>query len=273
MKKIRQEDWQNRCEKRGGLRMEEERLDALTIGPLLPEGFCLEIFDCVDSTSTLLKERGPALRHGMAVAAEAQRAGRGTHGRSFASPAGRGIYLSVALQTDRDQLPLISSLCGVAVCEAIESCSALHPQIKWVNDLYIQNRKVCGILCESMVEPGQPLFVIAGIGVNVHPHAFDGELQNRAASLENFSTGPVDRSRLCAEILCRLDFWLHQSREVLLEAYRRRSLLAGRQVWLRLPDRQVRGLCRGIDEKGRLLLETEENGLEAFLAGDLLQWD
>lgn len=252
--------------------MEPEKLDEKTIGGLLPEGFSLEVFDCVDSTSTLLKNRGTALHHGMAVAAETQRAGRGTHGRSFASPAGRGIYLSVCLQTDQDGLPLISSLCGVAVCEAIEFCSGLQPQIKWVNDLYLRSRKVCGILCESMLEPGCAPLVIAGIGVNVHPFSFDKELRNKAAALEDFSQAPVDRSRLCAEILRRLDFWLQQPQEDLLDAYRSRSLLLNRQAVLQLPERQVRGLCRGLDEKGRLLLETEENGLEAFCTGELLQW-
>ena len=121
-------------------------------------------FDCLDSTNTYLKREALAgARDGTVAIADYQTAGRGRRERSFQSPAGKGIYLSVLLRPrlPPERLLLVTALAGVAVCEAVERVCGIRPGLKWPNDPVLGNRKLCGILTELVTDPERGLAATA----------------------------------------------------------------------------------------------------------------
>ena len=139
------------------------------LGPLAAI-ISLEAASVCPSTNRALKERAPSLPAWHALIALEQTQGRGRLGRSFFSPAGTGLYMSVLLRPSLapEDVPLITPAAAVAVCRALEELGSDRAQIKWVNDVYIGGRKVCGILTEA--GPGLG-YVVVGVGVNVSPPA------------------------------------------------------------------------------------------------------
>ena len=200
----------------------------------------------IGSTNTALKElanRGEAA--GLALAAGRQSAGRGRMGRSFYSPEDTGVYLSLLL---RPRMPAaeatrITACAAVAVAETLEELSGRPAQIKWVNDVFVAGKKVCGILTEASLdcESGLLHHAVVGVGVNVLEPAggFPAELRDVAGAVFAERTLPELRCRVAAGILNRL--WRFCGGEVPADcfaAYRDRSLVLGREVELLSPGRE-----------------------------------
>ena len=209
-------------------------------------GLRLRYEEELSSTNTALKELGnhgePA---GLALVAGRQTAGRGRMGRSFYSPEDTGVYLSLLL---RPALPAaeatkITACAAVAVAETLEELSGRPAQIKWVNDVFLEGKKVCGILTEASLdcESGQLSYAVVGVGVNALEPAggFPEELREVAGAVFQERTLPELRCRIAAGILNRL--WRYcggdQFRDC-FAAYRDRSLVLGRQVELLSPGRE-----------------------------------
>ena len=207
-----------------------------------------------DSTNTRARELAVAgAPHGMLVTASEQSAGRGRQGRTWTAPAGSSLLCSVVV---RDPPPLASLIAGVAAAEAIGS----EAQLKWPNDVYVDRRKVAGILVEGRP---QERWGIIGVGVNVAvaPDAFPPELAGRAGTL---GWGPDAIEPLLTRLLGALERWLAAPREDMLEAVRARDALLGQTLtW-------AGGTARGagIDEHGRLVVDTGE-GRQALNAGEV----
>ncbi len=206
----------------------------------------LRYFPEIGSTNTALKElanRGEAA--GLALVAGQQSAGRGRMGRSFFSPGDSGVYLSLLL---RPRLPAseatrITACAAVAVAETLEELSGRPAQIKWVNDIFMDGRKVCGILTEASLdcESGLVHYAVVGIGVNalLPPGGFPEELRDIAGAVFPERTLPELRCRIAAGILNRL--WALCGGERMgdcFEAYRDRSLVLGRELELLSPGRE-----------------------------------
>lgn len=147
-----------------------------------------------------------------AVIAEEQTAGRGTRGRSFYSPQGSGIYMSLIIPYDgcRDRLPLVTPAAAVGVCEALCAVGTAvdaesEPSVKWVNDIYLNEKKICGILTESIARDGEAWAVIIGVGINVYsPEGnFPAEISDRAGAAFPEKRQGL-RNRLAAEVICRV---------------------------------------------------------------------
>lgn len=221
----------------------------------------VEVLDEVSSTNQVLRGRALAgAPEGGVIVAAAQSSGRGRRGRSFFSPRGTGVYLSVLLRPDlaAGDAQLITTTAAVAVCEAIETVAGKEPRIKWVNDVYLDGKKVCGILTEAALdlEGGRVEYAVLGIGVNVcpPPAGFPPELAAIAGSVFD---GPIPdaRSRMAGEILSR--FWSrYRAPNGLdaLDAYRSRSLPAGTPITVLAADGEIPATVRGIDERCRLLV-------------------
>ncbi len=189
------------------------------------------------------------------VMAKRQDAGRGTAGRSFASPTG-GLYLTIGLGTSLDDLPAGLITCGtaVAVCEALQRVCGLEARIKWVNDLLCDNRKLCGILAERISCDGHTA-VIVGIGINVAHTPPD--VADIATSVADGTGRACDLLVLRDAIVARCDEWLHPSNVATI-----RGAYAERMVWVDRPIRVTQrngmsfdGVARGIDHDGALLVE------------------
>lgn len=221
-------------------------LDAGTVARLSGLDLSLvTVLQTVDSTNeylkSLAKNGAPA---GTAVLAETQTAGRGRLGRPFFSPPGSGLYLSALLRPATLDPGRITTLAAVVTAEAIEEICGLEVAIKWVNDLFFEGKKLCGILTEGAGNG----FAILGIGINVSNRAFPPELAPIATSLERACGKVADRNRLAASILAKLKNADPCSAAHMAE-YRRRSLVLGREVGLPNGER-VRAV--GIDDDGAL---------------------
>ena len=198
----------------------------------------LEAFESLDSTNTYLKKRAAGgAPEGTVVIANAQTAGRGRMGRSFASAPGLGIYLSMLLRPDAEAECVQSLTAGtaVAVCRAVERVCGIAPGIKWINDLFLKGKKICGILCESSVKSGSAEYVVLGIGLNVitRPQDFPEELRGTAGSLYSQTGIVYERGKLISAMISELsamyEAWKTDPR-ALLDDYRRRCIVLGKTV-------------------------------------------
>ena len=242
--------------------------------------------DEVTSTNTVLKEAAAA-----AIAKEQpiiptvllarrQSGGRGRMGRSFHSPDGTGLYMSVLLTPDVRpcDAALLTTATAVACAEATDAiCKNGTVGIKWVNDLYLHDRKFCGILAEAALTPTADAFAwaVIGIGINLLPptNGFPDEIADTAcALLDADSIADTDAllSGLCADILVRLMYCLAPSqRDTVLDIYRQRSILDGRAVLVRpassLGGAEIPATVTGISDDFGLCVRYE-NGEEAILS-------
>lgn len=211
------------------------------LGPTAVVGRELRCFQELDSTSTYLKAHGDA-PDGTVAVADSQTAGRGRMDRSFQSPKGQGIYLSVLLRPPLppDRLPPVTALAGVAVCAAVERVCGARPGLKWPNDPVLNGKKLCGILTELSLEAetGRVQSLVLGIGVNVGqgPEDFSPEVREMATSLRQELGRPVSRPQLTAALLEELDrayaALLAGDLSAYLAAYRRRCVNLGKTVQL-----------------------------------------
>ena len=223
----------------------------------------ITVFDTLPSTNThlaaLARAGAPA---GRVLLAETQTAGRGRMGRSFFSPVGSGVYLSLLLRPGATDAGRLTTLAAVVTANAIERVCGIRVGIKWVNDLLFDEKKLCGILAEGSV--GE--FMVIGIGLNVKKSAFPPELCEIATSLEDILGTAPDRNRLVAEILrgfaeADIEGSAH------MDEYRRRSLTLGKTVTLLSTGEVVRVLA--IEDDGALLVETADQQTRRIFTGEV----
>lgn len=233
----------------------------------------IDVFKTIDSTNSFAKSLAQlGAVHGTTVVSEVQTQGKGRMGKSFYSPLGMGIYMSVVLRPKLsvEHSLLITSCTAVAVAEAIEKVAGLKCEIKWVNDIYVGEKKLCGILTEASVnvEQGGLEYAIVGLGINVQNVSFPKNISDIATSVRMETGKPVSRSQLAAEVLnCleeRLDKILDKS---FLEEYRSRSNLIGKRIEVIHNDLPQFMNCVGIDEIGRLLVRLDSGEERALTSG------
>ena len=204
-----------------------------------------EVYRTITSTNTVLKARAaegaPA---GLVLIAGEQTAGRGRMGRSFYSPPDSGLYMSLLLRPKiaAREATRITACAAVAVAETVEELSSRPTRIKWVNDVLLDGRKICGILTEASFdcESGELAYVIVGIGINIAVPAgdFPEELRQIAGAAFDGAAIPELRARLAAGVLDRLwDFAADLESPACFAAYRARSLVLGKAVNLLIPGR------------------------------------
>lgn len=232
----------------------------------------VETQERVSSTNTVLKERAAAGEPaGAVLVAGEQTTGRGRMGRGFFSPGGTGLYLSMLLRPHEapGEAALITAAAAVAVAETVEAVSGKETGIKWVNDVYLGGKKICGILTEAGVnlESGALDYAVLGIGVNVYAPAggFPDGLADTAAAI--FEAPRFDlRSRLAAEILNRVTpLCADLSARRFVPAYRRRSLVLGREIQILSGGETGRALALSVDDDCRLRVRYPD-GREALLS-------
>lgn len=220
----------------------------------------LHLFDTVDSTNNVAKTL-PMGSSPLMVIADKQTAGRGRLGRSFASPAGSGLYLTIAIRPDfdLDKALFVTMAAAVATSKAIEVIAGLKVKIKWVNDLFYDNKKVCGILTEAQTnfENGKIDSLIIGIGINCFPGSFPAELTEIAGCLSQTNSA-FSRSQLAAEIYNQtLEILDSLGSTQLLREYRSRCFILGKTIHVHpnLQDTAIRARAIDIDENGGLVVE------------------
>ena len=239
--------------------------------------------DSTNNVATSLALGGPC--EGAVVLAGAQTAGRGRRGRSWFSPPGSGLYVSVVLEparaTDGERATALLTLAaGVALAEGIERATGFAPAIKWPNDLVVERRKIAGILAEGLAKPSRAgaggahvAAVVLGYGINVSTSAFPPELSDRASSLEGELGRAIDRAQLCAESIAALAARYADLRagrfDAILDAWRDRAPASrGARVRWEAPDGTRSGITAGVDEMGALLVRSG-GAIERLVAGEI----
>ncbi len=237
----------------------------------------------VDSTNTVARQwaqkaANRETRHGLAVTAESQTAGKGRLGRPWNSLPGAGIWCSVVLAPPiaLTEASRFSFIAAVAIAYGIKQYTNLEVQIKWPNDLLIQGQKICGILVEMAAEAEQVDYFILGFGLNVNQRQddFPEELQKKATSLYAQSGTKIDRMALLSQILRsiekHLDLYQKEGFAPIRQKWLDSACFLGEKVVIRQQERIIEeGILRGIDDDGALLLEQSNGQLIRILAGDV----
>lgn len=227
-------------------------------------------YKTIDSTNTQMKKL--AINGGKnhsVIVSEEQSAGRGRFGRSFYSPAQKGVYMSVLLKTgdSLQNATMITIKTVVAVRRAIAKLYDIEVAIKWVNDLYYRGKKVCGILSEAIsdFESGMIEAIIIGIGINVSTDNFPLEIASIATSL---GLQEANRNQFIAEILNQLFAIIDEDFKLVLNEYRMASCVLHKQITFNQKGEQFTGLVREINDLGNLVVSS--NGAEMVLtAGEV----
>jgi len=264
-----------------------DTLSAEAIWPLVVSGgFCSEILylDEVDSTNSYLKRLAASgAEHGTVVIANSQTGGRGRMGRGFVSQPGKGVFFSVLLRpsTAPPEIAALTAFSAVAVCEAISAilCSAgiapVPPQIKWVNDIIMGDKKVCGILSEMSMEAetGRVDYIVIGAGVNVHYRAedFPEEIRSKATSLAMLSDEPVSRAKLAAALIdafARMVGQCFTRSEAYVARYRELCATVGRDILVLRGDERHPAHALGINDDCGLTVRYPDGREETLHYGE-----
>jgi BirA family biotin operon repressor/biotin-[acetyl-CoA-carboxylase] ligase len=208
--------------------------------------------------------------HGTVVVAEQQTAGRGRQGRSWAAPPGRALTLSALVRLPQELLEPLPLAVAVAVCEAAESLAPVTCRIKWPNDVWVDGRKLAGVLIEARPQDG---WAVIGIGLNVDTaqDEFPAELRESAASLRTVTGRPADRDAALDALLSRLAAWIAQLPDPasVAAAFRARDALYGRRISWTAGGAAHEGEARGIDDDGALVVFTDAGERVCLDAGEV----
>ena len=231
--------------------------------------FNIKRFKVLDSTSTYLKalaEKGE--KEGVVIVADTQTMGRGRHGKSFFSPDGTGLYMSILLKPSLrpDKALFITTAAAVALSRAIEALYSHKAEIKWVNDIYVNDKKAAGILTEASYNiDGSIKYVVLGIGVNIFTDSFPKEIEDIAVSL-----GKEDlRESLLTNILYEFSLLYEAFPSVtFFEEYKRRSILIGREIEI-LGEKSMFGTAIDIDDECHLIVKLDTGETVSLSSGEV----
>ncbi|HPN72679.1 MAG TPA: biotin--[acetyl-CoA-carboxylase] ligase [Candidatus Omnitrophota bacterium] len=207
------------------------------------------------------------------VTSETQGGGRGRRGRTWVSPCG-GLYFSVVLRPEMrlDDIPAMTLVAASSVARALETVSGCKVMIKWPNDIFMNGKKVSGILAETRAEPDRTDFVVLGIGVNVNTSS--EELPESATSVKNETGTALDRSSLLAAILNEIGssyrLFLSEGFQPFRSEARERSCVIGRKVSVETSRDRKEGEAVDIDERGALIVRERSGGLCKAFSGDVV---
>lgn len=237
----------------------------------------IHILESVDSTNSYamtLAHHG--VPDGTVVLADSQNRGRGRLGRTFQSPGGAGLYLSILWRPHcpPQQLFPLTALAAVAVCRAVERVAGIRPGIKWPNDLVMRKKKVGGILTEMTMEQESGLVdaVVLGIGLNVHPAPFDDEVAEIASSLSQQMESEISRAVLAAALIEELDILRETvlwQPALWLEEYRAACLNLGRTVKLLQNGEMTMAVAMDVDEQYGLMVRMMDGSHVMIRSGEV----
>ena len=234
--------------------------------PNIPDGYTLHSLEQTDSTNEhLFRLASQGAPHQTVLVADRQTAGKGSRGRQFFSPSG-GLYFSILLY----QLPLpptcLTPLTALAVYRALRPYTDRALSIKWVNDIYLEGKKLCGILCESRFV-GRERTSVVGVGINLVPQDFPRDLRHPAAVLRDTADASL-RGEILQAFLWEFDRLLKRP-DGLIEEYKKVCCTLGRTVCLQRGEEIIRGQAVDIDPSGALVIALPDGRQKAFSSGEI----
>lgn len=234
-------------------------------------------YEETDSTNLRAKEGGTAgAVEGTLYLADAQKDGRGRRGRSWESPAGSSIYMSLLLRPQilPVKAPMMTLVMAMAVAKGIERATGITAGIKWPNDIVVNGRKVCGILTEMSTEVDHIHYVVIGVGINVNQEEFPEELKQVATSLKKESGKSFSRGTILQEVMETFDeyyrsFLERQDLSGIQELYNEYLVNRGREVRILEVGNEYYAHAVGINEEGELLVDTVNGERKHIFAGEV----
>ena len=234
--------------------------------------FDVETKGKVVSTNDIVKERiAQGAKEGLVVVADSQTKGRGTKGRSFFSPKGTGIYASILVCPTLSVAPYLTAMTAVSVAKAIENLNGNEPAIKWVNDVYVKNKKCAGILTEAVSEGSSVLHAVIGIGVNVVEPVggFPDEVKDIAGVAFDVNTEGL-KEKLVAEILnVFYELYSNFNKEYVLKEYKSHSFLLGKCVVVVSHSGEKPACVLDVDDEFRLVVKYDDGSVESINSGEV----
>lgn len=236
----------------------------------------IEVYKTVTSTNDLAKQYALDLKPEVTViVAREQTAGRGRKERSFYSPMSTGVYISVLLRPEltAEKTLYITTAAAVAVAKAIEKISGKEAKIKWVNDIFVDGKKVCGILTEGAIdfETGKMQYAVLGIGVNIKKpeNDFPSEIQNIAGSVFDTTDKEVS-SIIVAEILNNfMNYYKNLASKPFYEEYKKRMFLIGKQLTVYSGKDSYPAVAIDLDEELSLIVKDENGNIKKLNTGEV----
>jgi len=283
IKELRSEGYEISAATNRGYSLEEtsDILSKASIAAFLQEDASkvdVQVFDCLPSTSRTAKELAiSGVTHGTLILADTQSEGTGRkQGRSFASPSG-GIYMSLVLRPEQvhfSNITHVTACAAVCVCEALETVCAVSPKIKWVNDVFIGDKKVCGILTEAVTdfESGGLGWLVLGIGINFSARSdeFPESLRDIVCSVYPDGKPKMPRSQVIAEIVRRVLAMCEKGDDSeIFKKYKSRMMLLGEKVNVIQGDDVYSATALDINEDGHLIVKTESGEIQTLFSGEV----
>lgn len=238
----------------------------------------IQFFETITSTNDVLKQMAlQGAPEGTVLVADSQSGGRGRLGRTFLSPSGVGIYLSVLLRPACMPGELMHLTCGsaLAACNAIEQTAGFRPGVKWTNDIVYRKKKLAGILTElGLNQDGSTAYAIIGIGINCtqKPEDFPPELRQIAGSLKMVSGREIDRALVAAKMIegfYEMNRGLLQKKSQIISDYRKDCITLGQEISVVRNGFNRHGKALDVDEDGALLVAYEDGSMETVNSGEV----
>ena len=225
-------------------------------------GFAIRRYQVIDSTNTHAKALAAAGERNLCVTALRQTGGRGRMGRQFFSPEGSGLYFSLLVSpcVKGGDGALLTTFAAVAVAEVLEEMTGAKAQIKWVNDVYLQGKKVCGILTEGSANytTGEYEYAVIGIGINLHDMHFPAELASIASDVETETGVRLDRESVLQALLAKFEGMDEQIAEgSFMDGYRARCFVIGKDVTVFRGTETYPAKVLDVNARGELLISVE----------------
>ena len=254
-----------------------DALSADEIIPLLRSGYvigsCITCYDKIPSTQLKAKEAADIATEGTVITAEEQTAGYGRLGRSWHSGRG-GLWFSIILKPNcsPSNAPQIPLLIAIALCRSIEKLPSIKAKIKWPNDVFVEDKKVAGIITDISAEIDRLHWIVAGIGLNVN-NDIPTELAATATSLKSAGWPKENRAKLLAVILCEFESiyktFSSKGFAAFTQEFTERSILIGKAITVHSAGLAVRGVVKGFSHDGPMLLNTTTKDGNTYLPGDV----
>lgn len=234
----------------------------------IPENYIIELKRKVTSTNLIMKEKAQKGADEFSVLiANEQTAGRGRLGRTFHSPRGTGIYMSILLAPEKDRNPLLITVdTAVCVARVLEKITGEKALIKWVNDIYIKGRKVCGILAERVENK-----IVLGIGINVFSPkgGFPEDIKDRAGALFEIKERYI-KEKVITEFLNEFyNIYMNPVRDELLAEYINRSMVTGKNILILRNGGEEEAVAIDINDDYSLMVKKENGEIENLSTGDV----
>lgn len=221
----------------------------------------------------LMEEGKP---HGTLVVADKQTAGRGRRGRSWESPSGTSVYMTIALKPDftPEKASMLTLVMALSVAEAVTDITGLNAGIKWPNDIVVNRKKICGILTEMSMEADYIRSVVIGVGINTNQESFPEEIKATATSLFLEKGEKMVRAELIAAVMRHFEYYYElftqkEELSLLKEEYEKRLVNRNEKVRVLDPKGEFEGIAEGIAKTGELLVRLEDGSLTKVYAGEV----